>query len=50
MRETRICVVCGAEKDMEEMVYAADSWICSTKECLLGALENVYEELQRVVK
>lgn len=36
----RMCLVCNGEKDVQDMVLVDDFYICDTKECLLGALEN----------
>ena len=38
------CWVCDAEKNVEDMVFTADRYVCNTKECLLGAFEQSVEE------
>ena len=43
MEETRICWVCDKEKSLTEMVFAADGYICDTKECLVEAVEQLYQ-------
>ena len=37
------CWVCDQEKSIEDMVYTGDSYICDTKECLVEAVEQIYQ-------
>jgi len=42
--EKAMCWVCDREKSIkEDMVYVADSYICNTQECLVEAVEQLYQ-------
>ena len=43
MDKTEICVACGDERPVVDMVFSSDCYICDKKECLLAAFEMATE-------